>query len=307
MAVPVLLVAGFLGAGKTTLINRLLADPQGRRIAAVVNDFGAIDIDAELLAGAADGLVSLKNGCICCSLQGDLLRTLTMILRRDPAPDAIVIETSGISDPEEILRALLDPVIFREAALDAVLCLVDARHLTDRPDLLEDRLCRAQLRAGDFLLVSKTDLVTAEELATLRRRLAAFKPERLVLEVQQGTVPPELLFSAGLHGPAAPGRAPSRLSAPRFFTISWRRAGVLSLPRFQQAMGQLSGRLVRAKGILRASGQPGPLLFQLVGLRATVAPAPADAAPGSRLVLISEVALPEAEVQSLLDGCLIPN
>src|SRR5258708_32936633 len=99
MPVPILLVTGFLGAGKTTIVNHILAHANGRRIAAVVNDFGAINIDAELIAGASDGVVSLTNGCICCSLEGDLLRTLAAILRRDPRPDHILIETSGLADP----------------------------------------------------------------------------------------------------------------------------------------------------------------------------------------------------------------
>src|ERR1700689_139515 len=92
MAVPGVLGAGFLGAGKATVVNHLLAHAGGRRIAAVVNDFGAVNIDAELITGAADGGVSLSNGCICCSLQSDLLRTLAVLLRRDPRPEVIVIE-----------------------------------------------------------------------------------------------------------------------------------------------------------------------------------------------------------------------
>ena len=124
--VPILLVAGFLGAGKTTVVNHLLAHAEGRRIAAVVNDFGAINIDAELIAGAGDGVVSLSNGCICCSLEGDLLRTLATLLRRDPRPELIVIETSGVADPADIVRNLMDPVIWREAPLETVLCVVDA-------------------------------------------------------------------------------------------------------------------------------------------------------------------------------------
>ena len=107
--VPILLVAGFLGAGKTSVVNDLLAHAEGRRIAAVVNDFGAINIDAELIAGASDGVVSLSNGCICCSLEGDLLRTLSALLRRDPRPEFIVIETSGVADPSDIVRNLMDP------------------------------------------------------------------------------------------------------------------------------------------------------------------------------------------------------
>ena len=145
MPVPILLVTGFLGAGKTTVVNHLLAHAEGRRIAAVVNDFGAINIDAELIAGASDGVVSLSNGCICCSLEGDLLRTLATLLRRDPRPEFIVIETSGVADPSDIVRNLMDPVIWREAPLETVLCVVDA---TTTAETLNDALLRSQLRVG---------------------------------------------------------------------------------------------------------------------------------------------------------------
>src|ERR1700753_4390814 len=139
--VPVLLVTGFLGAGKPPVVNHLLAHAEGRRMAAVVNDFGAINIDAELIAGASGGVVSLANGCICCSLEGDLLRTIAAILRRSPRPEAIVIETSGVADPSDIVRNLMDPVIWREAPLETVLCVVDA---TIDVAKLDDALLRSQ-------------------------------------------------------------------------------------------------------------------------------------------------------------------
>ena len=156
MPVPILLVTGFLGAGKTTVVNHLLAHAEGRRIAAVVNDFGAVNIDAELIAGASDGVVSLSNGCICCSLEGDLLRTLAALLRRDPRPEFIVIETSGVADPSDIVRNLMDPVIWREAPLETVLCVVDATTPAERFD---DALLRSQLRMADVVALSKVDLV----------------------------------------------------------------------------------------------------------------------------------------------------
>ena len=308
MAVPILLVSGFLGAGKTTLINRLLVDPQGRRLAAVVNDFGAIDIDAELLGSVAEGVVSLKNGCICCSLQGDLLRTLSTILRRDAALDGIVIETSGVSDPAEIVRNLLDPVIFKEAALDAVVCLADCRHLLDRPALLDDALCKSQLRAADFILLSKTDLVTPEECQAIRDRLSAFKPARMMFDVQHGAVPPELLFSAGLHQPGPGGAKRPAFSTPAFQTMDWTADFPVSLPLFQRAISRLAPQIIRAKGILVAADQPGrPLLFQMVGPRATISqapPSPPDAAL-VRLVLIGPLgAFDPAGVTAELDGCV---
>jgi G3E family GTPase len=306
MPVPVLLVAGFLGAGKTTLINQLLTQPGGRRLAAVVNDFGAINIDAELLAGQADGVVALQNGCICCTLQGDLLRTLSLLLRRNPVPEGIVIETSGVSDPSEIVRSLMDPVIWREAALDTVLCLADARALADRPAMLVDPLCVSQLRAGDFIILNKVDEVSEAELAEVRGRIASAFPARTVLEAVQGRVPAELLFADDMPRPRELTPA-SRFAPPRFDNMAWTSEAPLSLPSFQAAMSRLAPALVRAKGVLRFSHQPEkPVLFQLVGQRAAVSPAPAPP-PGSmpcRLVLIAASgALDRAAVSRLLASC----
>ena len=178
--VPILLVAGFLGAGKTTVVNRILRQAGGRRIAAVVNDFGAINIDAELIAGAEDGVVSLANGCICCSLEGDLLRTLANLLRRAPRPEAIVIETSGVADPADIVRNLMDPVIWREAPLETVLCVVDA---TTAPEKLnEDALLRSQLRAADVVALSKLDLADVATRAPLREAIAAHHPAAVIVD-----------------------------------------------------------------------------------------------------------------------------
>src|ERR1700684_2972288 len=168
VSVPILLVAGFLGAGKTSVVNHLLAHAEGKRIAAVVNDFGAINIDAELISGASDGVVSLANGCICCSLEGDLLRTLATLLRRDPRPELIVIETSGVADPADIVRTLMDPVIWREAPLETVLCVVDATIAVAK---LDDALLRSQIRAADVIALSKTDLAEAAACAQLRNAI----------------------------------------------------------------------------------------------------------------------------------------
>ena len=206
MPVPILLVAGFLGAGKTTVVNHLLAHAGGRRIAAVVNDFGAINIDAELIAGASDGVVSLSNGCICCSLEGDLLRTLANLLRRDPRPEAIVIETSGVAEPSDIVRNLMDPVIWREAPLETVLCVVDA---TATSEALEDPLFRAQLRAADVVALSKVDLAEDADRARVRAAVKAQRPAALAVDAPQGRVPLELLFPddpAHVPAPRDPGR-----------------------------------------------------------------------------------------------------
>src|SRR5689334_19032783 len=206
VAIPILLVAGFLGAGKTTVVNHILAHADGRRIAAVVNDFGAINIDAELIAGASDGVVSLSNGCICCSLEGDLLRTLAGILRRDPRPECIVIETSGVANPADIVRNLMDPVIWREAPLETVLCVVDA---TTPVLKLQDPLLRSQVMAADILALSKTDLVDAAERERIGDAVKAIRPAAVLVEALHGQVPAALLFPEE-EGRATAPREPGR-------------------------------------------------------------------------------------------------
>ena len=306
MPVPILLVTGFLGAGKTTVVNHLLAHAEGRRIAAVVNDFGAINIDAELIAGASDGVVSLANGCICCSLEGDLLRTLAAILRRSPRPEAIVIETSGVADPADIVRNLMDPVIWREAPLETVLCVVDA---AAPAQALEDALLRSQLRAADVVALTKLDLADAAARQRIRGAAAAARPAAVVVDALHGQVPSALLFPedpARSPAPRDPGRR--HPASDRFETLSWTSHQPVSLPRLQGAIGQLAPKLARAKGLFEPLEQPGrQLAFQLAGGRATLAPAgaPAPGAPRARIVFIAEIGvLSAAEIGRVMDGCV---
>jgi G3E family GTPase len=302
--VPILLVAGFLGAGKTTVVNHLLAHAEGRRIAAVVNDFGAINIDAELIAGATDGVVSLANGCICCTLEGDLLRTLATLLRRDPRPEVIVIETSGIADPADIVRNLMDPVIFREAPLETVLCVVDATMPVAR---LDDALLKSQLRAADVVALSKVDLVDEATCATLRDAVRAARPAAVVVDAINGDVPTALLF------PADPDHlpreiAPRRPVEDRFETLSWISDYPVSLPKLQQAIARLAPKLARAKGLFETIEQPGrQMVFQLAGGRATLVPGGATAAgvPRARIVFIAEVGvLSREEIDQIMRRCV---
>ncbi len=304
MPVPILLVAGFLGAGKTTVVNHLLAHAEGRRIAAVVNDFGAINIDAELIAGSSDGVVSLTNGCICCTLEGDLLRTLATLLRRDPKPDTIVIETSGIADPADIVRNLMDPVIFREAPLETVLCVVDA---TQPLAKLDDALLKSQLRAADIVALSKVDLVDEVARAALRDAVRAARPAAVVVDAINGDVPTALLF------PADPNHIPREVSPrrpaeDRFETLSWTADRPLSLPKLQQAIARLAPKLARAKGLFETVEQPGrQMVFQLAGGRATLVPGGAlvEGVPKVRMVFIAEIGvLSREEIDGIMAACV---
>jgi G3E family GTPase len=306
MSVPVVLVAGFLGAGKTTVVNHLLAHAEGKRIAAVVNDFGAINIDAELISGASDGVVSLSNGCICCSLEGDLLRTLATLLRRDPRPELIVIETSGVADPTDIVRNLMDPVIWREAPLETVLCVVDA---TIDVTKLEDALLRSQIRSADVIALSKTDIAEVASSARIRDAIRVLRPTAVLVDAPNGDVPSALLFRSDavrLTQPREPG--PRRPAEERFETLSWTSDQPVVLSRFQQAIGRLAVRLARAKGLFETIEQPGQLtVFQFAGGRATLAPGgtPTIGAARTRIVFVAEIGLlSRAEIDDVMQGCI---
>jgi G3E family GTPase len=307
--VPIVLVAGFLGAGKTTVVNHILARAGGRRIAAVVNDFGAINIDAELIADASDGVVSLTNGCICCSLEGDLLRTLAGILRRNPRPDYIVIETSGVADPADIVRNLMDPVIWKEAPLETVLCVIDS---TTPVAKLDDPLLRSQLRTADVVALSKTDLVDEPGRERTRDAVRAVRPTAVVVNATHGQVPAALLFPEDPdHAPAQRDSRPRRPTSDRFETMSWTSDRLVSLPRLQAAIGRLAPKLARAKGLFETAEQPGrQFVFQFAGGRAMLAPAgtPAPGLPRARMVFVAEIGtLSSAEVGSMMDECTHPG
>ncbi|MDQ2094942.1 CobW family GTP-binding protein [Rhodalgimonas zhirmunskyi] len=304
MTVPILLITGFLGAGKTSFINEMLRDAGGMRIAAIVNDFGSINIDAALLETASDDVIGLKNGCICCSLQGDLLRTLRQILRQGD-PQLIVIEASGIADPQGIVTALMDPVLWQAATLDTILCIVDAEDLSTNPDRWQDPLWQAQIASADIIQLSKLPPKSAS-LAPLTARLAAMgKPA--VFGQDGSTLAVRDLIGRGTHR-RDPGQR-SLIDSGRFTSLEWSCETPVSMPRFQRLIGALSGQLLRAKGFLTFREKPGEhLLFQLVGRRASLAPSERKQ-NGCQLVLIGEKSDfdPDAAEQRLNTELLTPS
>jgi len=285
VSVPVLVVTGFLGAGKTTFINDLLLAADGRRIAAIVNDFGAINIDAELIAGKAESVIGLKNGCVCCSLQGDLIRTLKIVMSQNPKPDHIVIEASGVAEPSGIVQALTDVVLWNSIRHDAVLCVVDAEDINDNPRRRQDDLWQAQMAAADFLALAKTAKMAPDLVAGLRLSLSpSGKPP--VFDLCREKLATDILFS-DMPRRARPSPA-LRVGAGRFASLEWHSPGSVSLHEFQKVIEELAPMLVRAKGLLSFAEKPGQsYLLQMVGMRATLAPAQ-QSSEGCRLVLIGE-------------------
>jgi G3E family GTPase len=234
------------------------------------------------------------------------LRTLAALLRRDPRPEFIVIENSGVADPSDIVRNLMDPVIWQEAPLETVLCVVDA---TTSAAALNDALLRSQLRAADVVALSKVDLVDAAARAQLRDVIRAQRPAVVVVDAPHGEVPAALLFPADVDRVPAPREVgPRRPTADRFETLSWTSERPVSLPRLQQAIGRLAPKLARAKGLFETVEQPGrSMVFQLAGGRATLAPGGALTAgvPRTRIVFIAEIGvLSNAEIDGIMEACI---
>ena len=189
--IPLTVIGGFLGTGKTTLLNRLLENSDGRRLAVLVNDFGAINVDAALVASRGADTLSLQNGCVCCQIGGDLTDALIRVIGSVPRPDAIVIEASGVSDPWRIAQVgLADPAL----ALDGVVVLVDAASVREQADdpLLADTV-RRQLQAADLLVLNQCDRVDDASLAALRDWLDAEVPGTPRHETRFAKVPAALL------------------------------------------------------------------------------------------------------------------
>ena len=190
---PVTIVAGFLGAGKTTMINHLLQTGHGRRIAIVVNDFGSINVAAELISDVSEGIVRLANGCICCVIRSDLISAVLRLAALPERPDHIVIESSGVSDPARIVRSFMDPEIRHTVLLDGVITVVDAEQALALPDE-EAELTRAQVAGSDLVVVNKVDLVDVAQLVEVQVWIKAIRPGAQVFVATHCRLPMEVLL-----------------------------------------------------------------------------------------------------------------
>ena len=251
--IPLTVVGGFLGAGKTTLLNHLLAESDERRIAVLVNDFGAVNIDRALIAAQDGGAIELTNGCVCCQIGDDLTTALIGVIESAAPPDAIVIEASGVSDPWRIAQVgLADPAL----SLDAVLVLVDAAALRDQADdpLLTDTVVR-QLASADLLVINKCDQVDAAELDALRSWLDTQAPRTPRYETSHARLPAELL-GAPLYRPGAGWPMHARTLAPAahgalFDTWSLQDAPTFDARALRALLKAMPPGVLRLKGLVR--------------------------------------------------------
>jgi G3E family GTPase len=172
---PVTVITGYLGAGKTTLLNRILSEAHGKRYAVIVNEFGEVGIDNDLVVNAEEEIFEMNNGCICCTVRGDLIRILAGLMRRKSRMDGIIVETTGLADPAPVAQTFfVDEDVRRQTRLDAIVTVADAKHLLDEIDRAPE--AQEQLGFADIVLLNKADLVTAADLACVEARIRRINP-----------------------------------------------------------------------------------------------------------------------------------
>lgn len=293
MKTPVTIVGGFLGAGKTTFLTRLLSAPEGRRLAVIVNDFGDLNIDAELISEVSDDTVLLTNGCLCCSARGDLLIAARRLMVRQPQPDGVVIEASGVARPDVVARSFAASEFGEHFEVQTILALVDAEGFLEL-DFDAGELAIDQAAVADLVLLNKTDLAGEDTSREVARVLKEAIPHIRLIETVRAEVPLELIFAEtsldDIRERAL--RLPLEKAGAQdlFETFTWTSQTPLDLKAFRDALERLPRVVYRLKGFLYAADEPERrLLVQMVGRRGTIEPIGSwSDGPRTQLVVIAK-------------------
>lgn len=277
---PVTVLTGYLGAGKTTLLNRILSERHGRRYAVIVNEFGELGIDNDLVVGVEEEVFEMNNGCVCCTVRGDLIRIITGLMKRRAGFDGILIETTGLADPAPVAQTFFaDADVAERAQIDAVVTVVDAAHLEARLD--DSREAAEQIAFADVIVLNKADLVDETTLARLEQRIRGMNAYARILHSRHCDVPLEAVLDLGAFD------LERILSVePEFLqehhhhhshdedvqSVSLRTSRPLDVRRFEQWIDgilQTQGvDILRCKGILALAGDERRYVFQSVHMMA---------------------------------------
>ena len=325
------IITGFLGSGKTTLLNRILHAEHGLRVAVLVNDFGAINIDTQLVVGMEEDTISLANGCICCTIRDDFLKATLDLLRRPQPPEYIVVETSGVSDPLEVALTFRST---RRVRIDSILTMIDAEQ-TLGLDRRHEALSVHQIGMADIVILNKIDLVDGVQLQAAREYIRDIVPRARVIETTRADVPLALLLNVGrFEIERLASRPPHDIHVHAedeedghedgehhhhhtdhtlvFSTWSWRSAQPVSFRALQRMVDRLPETVYRAKGIFFLADAPGQKgILQVVGKRASLTLSQdgwEDAAPHSQLVVIgAEGSVDGDSLNRRMEACLAVN
>lgn len=303
-SVPTLTIGGFLGAGKTTLVNHLLRQADGQRIVVFVNDFGAINIDHALIETVEEDRIALSNGCVCCSLNDDLVRSMIDFCDNN-RPDLFAIEASGVANPKALAATLEALEAAQHAHLQSRIYILDAAHFgaldyADTEDLID------HAAASDLILINKSDLVTPQRIAEIERLLARSAPNVAQSVTSQAALSWSNALDTTFRGETA--RNPNRsktLVHPNFKAVSYENVPPLSDARLSALIDLLKDTCLRAKGFLVLEGaHPRANRLQLVGQQVELTPLHSSDAPSSCLVVIGRAEnLPSEALSHLLLTC----
>ncbi len=283
---PLTLISGYLGSGKTTAINHLLRQTHARRIVVLVNDFGDLVIDAELIETHAGDTLTLANGCICCSMGGQFMKTLSRVLDMQPRPEHILIEASGVADPRRIADiAHAEP----DMRLDCVTTFVDASAFCAQlDDAMISKCITDQIKAGDVLALNKTDLVEAKDVDRVRAALERITPDATVVRAHHGRIAPELLLAPSLADGGGQRRKADNTQAAHpaggdieheSLYVRWSHhcTSQLGEHALRMCLAALPPGVLRLKGIVAQPHAKPSLLVNVVGRRIDIAHSPEHA------------------------------
>ena len=265
--IPITVISGYLGAGKTTIINQLLTGSHGRRIAVLVNDFGSVNVDSALIESEGEDAISLANGCVCCSITDDLGTALQAQADREEPPELIVLEASGVADP---VRIACHAGNWPGFELNAVITLVDVETIAMRmSDKFVGQLVKSQIKAGNLIVLTKTDLISVEDLAVVSDKIKKIVPGTRLLEASSGLFDPLILIGLNSVNESDQYNQESE-SVAQMHTAYWQPFMPITSSEMERRLDRLPETIHRVKGFFTDADTGLLMLVQKVGARCEI-------------------------------------